>query len=529
MRIEAQHPIVYEPGLRAVYRRWHRRRLVERLWEGDPTVWSHRPTFEIANRLGWLRLHETMRPRLGELDRVAELGEGMSDVVLAGMGGSSLAPEVFAAILGPAPGRPRLTVLDSTHPVAVASLRDRIDVDRTRFVISSKSGTTLETLAFFRSLWELTGGRGERFVAVTDPDTPLARLAVERGFAATVTALPDVGGRYSALTPFGLVPAALVGIDPAALLDRAADLAIRARRHPAEATIDLGARWGLFATAGRDKLTFLTSPALAPFPAWLEQLVAESLGKDGTGIVPVAGEAVRSDYGVDRQFVSYRLEEEADPVPPALTDGHPLVEVVLDDRYELAAEMLRAELATAAAGEILGVHPFDQPDVEAAKRMARRAMAEGGGFSDLPTLRTGVDDLESAIGKLVDPAPPGSYVAIQAYLAPSASVDAALARLRRALGERTGFATTLGYGPRFLHSTGQLHKGGPEGGLFLQIVDEPTVDLPVPETDYTFGQVIAAQAAGDFAALVERGRRVARVNVGTDPVGGVAALAEAAT
>ncbi len=531
MRIEARHPVVYEEGLRATYRRWHRRRLVHRIWEGDPTVWAHLPTLEIANRLGWLRLHETMRPRLVELEQVAELGDDASDVVLAGMGGSSLAPEVFAAVLGPIPDRPRLSALDSTHPAAVRSLLERIDPDRTVFVISSKSGTTTETLSLFRTFWNLTGGRGDRFVAVTDPDTPLADLAAERRFAATVAAPPDVGGRYSALTPFGLVPAALVGIDPAALLDRAADLAARARRHPAEATVDLGARWGLLATAGRDKLTFLTSESLGAFPAWLEQLVAESLGKDGTGIVPVAGERPRTpdEYGRDRQFVSYRLEGEPDPVPTGLTDGHPLVEVVLDDRYELAAEMLRAELATAAAGEILGVHPFDQPDVEAAKRLAREAMSGGLDPSDLPTLRVGHDDLDAAVGKLVDPAPPGSYIAIQAYLAPSPDTDAALAELREALGARTGFATTLGYGPRFLHSTGQLHKGGPPTGLFLQIVDEPGVDLAVPETDFSFGELIAAQAAGDFRALVERGRNVLRVDVGTDPEGGLAALVEAAS
>ena len=352
-------------------------------------------------------------------------------------------------------------------------------------------------------------------MAVTDPGTPLARLASEREFAATVISPPDVGGRYSALAPFGLVPAALSGIDPSALLDRAGDLAARARLHPAEATVDLGARWGLLAAAGRDKLTFLISDGLAPFGWWLEQLDAESLGKDGTGIVPVVGEGLRSpaDYGQDRQFVAYRLEQEPDPVPAGLADGHPVVEVVLEDRYELAAEMLRAELATAAAGEIL----------------ARDAMRSGVNLAELPTVRAGHDDLDAAIDKLVDPAPVGSYVAIQAYLEPSPTTDVALGKLREALGVRTGFATTLGYGPRFLHSTGQLHKGGPDTGLFLQIVDDPQVDLVVPETEFTFGQIIAAQAAGDYRALVERGRNILRIDVGADPEGGLAAVVDAAS
>ena len=529
MRIEAHHPHGSEPALRAVYRRWHRRRLVGRMWDGDPRLWSHEPTFEIANRLGWLRLYETMRPRLSELERVARLGDDADDVVLVGTGGSSLAPEVFARVLGPVPGRPRLTVLDSTHPDAVRAVVERIDPGRTVFVVSSKSGTTLETMSLFRTLWAAAGGRGDRFVAVTDPGTPLALMAAERGFAAIVTAPPDVGGRYSALTPFGLCPAALVGIEPAELLDRAADLAARARRHPSEATVDLGARWGVFAATGRDKLTFVTSERLAAFPAWLEQLVAESLGKDGTGIVPVAGEPLRAldGYGSDRQFVSYRLAGEPDPVPAGLVDGHPLVAIVLDDPSEIAAEMLRAELATAAAAEILGVHPFDQPDVEAAKRLARQAMADGSAPSDIVATRPGFDDLEAAFARLLDDAPSGSYVALQAFLAPSPSTDALLRRLRAAVGERTGFATTLGYGPRFLHSTGQLHKGGPDSGLFIQLVDRPADDLPVPETGFTFGRLIAAQAAGDHQALVAAGRKVLRIDLGSEVTGGLEACVEA--
>lgn len=274
--------------------RWDAEAYPERLWAGDPTVWSEDPIPELADRLGWLKLHETMPARVPEMTAIAQslVDDGVLDVVVSGMGGSSLAPDVFAHVIGSAATYPKVTVLDSTHPAAVETVASAIDIERAAFVVSSKSGTTLETLSFFRYFWERTGGDGSRFIAITDPGTPLAELGAERGFRAVVLAPPDVGGRYSALTPFGLLPVALMGIDPRALLERAAAFASDAAGRPAaeDPAIALGLAWAAHAMNGHDKLTFRTSPGLAAFPAWLEQLVAESLGKDGKGIVPIAGE-----------------------------------------------------------------------------------------------------------------------------------------------------------------------------------------------------------------------------------------------
>ena len=505
--------------------RWDAEAYPERLWAGDPTVWSEDPIPELADRLGWLKLHETMPARVPEMTAIAQslVDDGVLDVVVCGMGGSSLAPDVFAHVIGSAATYPKVTVLDSTHPAAVETVASAIDIERAAFVVSSKSGTTLETLSFFRYFWERTGGDGSRFIAITDPGTPLAELGAERGFRAVVLAPPDVGGRYSALTPFGLLPVALMGIDPRALLERAAAFASDAAGRPAaeDPAIALGLAWAAHAMNGHDKLTFRTSPGLAAFPAWLEQLVAESLGKDGKGIVPIAGEPPLSTYGYDRIFVDYVLAgEELEELPEDL----PVARFELADGLDLAVEMLRAEVATAAAGQVLGVHPFDQPDVERAKQLARRAMSgEGGDDSVAPVPAVG-DTFRVRLERFLRDVRPGDYVALQAYLAPDPDIEAAASRIRRIVAERYECATTFGYGPRFLHSTGQLHKGGPNTGVFIQLVDRPSHDVPVPETDYTFGRLIAAQAAGDYAALREVDRRVLRVDV-TD--GGMEALIEA--
>lgn len=505
---------------------WDVEAFPQRAWQADPTVWSEDVVPEMADRLGWTSLHDTMQSRVGELTELAAslVEDGIVDVVVCGMGGSSLAPEVFSQVFGSAPGYPRVRVLDSTHPRSVLDVAGAIDRERSAFVISSKSGTTLETLSFFRYFWEMTGGDGSRFIAVTDPDTPLAALGEERNFRAVVVAPSDVGGRYSALTPFGLVPAAIMGVDLDAFLGRARALAraadgARAAEDPA---IALGLAWGAHARNGHDKLTFRTSPSLASFPLWLEQLVAESLGKDGQGIVPVADEPTLGEYAYDRVFVDYVLAGET--LTPAPSDL-PSVRFELEDRLDLAAEMLRAEMATAVAGQVMGLHPFNQPDVERAKKLARKAM-EGGGASDdaIVPVPVGGDTFRIRLQRFLSGIHAGDYVALQAYLAPDPAVDEAADKFRRIIGEREGCATTFGYGPRFLHSTGQLHKGGPDSGLFIQVVDRPTVDVPVPETDFTFGQIIAAQAAGDYAALSEVDRRVLRVDV-TD--GGLEALVEA--
>ncbi len=521
MLIESHIPAAHRSAIATTWRRWHQRDLFRRLWAGDPKVYSEFDLPELANRLGWLNLHETMSARVAEFIALADdLAEsGIDTVVLLGMGGSSLAPEMFAEIFGSVPGRPRLLVLDSTHPDSVTAMGSKIDVDSSAFIVSSKSGGTLETLSLFRHFYAETGGDGSRFVAITDPGSGLAKLGEERGFRSVVTSPPDVGGRYSALTPFGLVPAAIIGMDVEGLLGSAAAFAARAR-HPAEAALDLGALWGTLAVLGRDKLTIHTSQALASFPAWMEQLIAESLGKTGTGIVPVAGEVQLDDYADDRTFLTYRLKGEGPVVPfeTLVSAGHPVTRVELESPIAIGAEILRAEVATAAAGEILGVHPFDQPDVEAAKVAARNAMS-----GEAPTApATPVEVARPQLEKLLDETRPGDYVGIQAYLH---GCDSELVTLRRAVGVRSGRATTLGVGPRFLHSTGQLHKGGPDSGVFIQLVDHPKSHVSVPETDHDFGRIIAAQAAGDHDAMVEAGRRVIRIDLGDDPASALVSLA----
>lgn len=516
------------PSVAAAIASWNETDRIKRIWQGDPTVFSDDPDVpELANRLGWIDLHRSMRPALPEIERVAsELAPTADHVVLCGMGGSSLAPEVFARTFGSASGHPELIVLDSTHPEAVVDVRGRIDPDRTVFVISSKSGSTLETMSFFRFFWAETGGRGDRFVAVTDPGSSLEALATERGFHHVFTADPDVGGRFSALTHFGLVPAALIGVDIEALLDSAARLAAQAaeavRDDPA---VGLGLALTALAKQGKDKLTILTSPGLASLPSWMEQLIAESLGKEGTGIVPVADEPLApvGTYGHDRVFLSYVLAGEHGPDLDAFVRaGHPAIGFQLPGPEALGYEMLRAEMVTAAVGVGLGVHPFDQPNVEAAKVLARQAMS---GELDLGTVETvPVVAAAQPLAELLETVMAGDYVGIHAYLPPSDATWERLTELRTAIGDRTGAATTLGWGPRFLHSTGQLHKGGPDSGVFVQLIDSPAQPVPVPETDHDFAAIVSAQAAGDHQALVEAGRRVIRIDLGSDREGSLETL-----
>ena len=521
--------------------RWSAARVADRLWEKDPTVWFPEPVPELVDRLGWLDLPRVMASRIDELDAFAKeiRSEGFARVVLLGMGGSSLASEVFARTFGSAPGYPTLTVLDSTHPEAVAEVERKIDLERTLFLVCSKSGTTLETLSLFRFFWDrasaASGRAGRRFCAITDPGSPLAETARERGFRRLFEAPADVGGRYSAMSVFGLVPAALIGVQLTALLGRAETMARACRAPRAEENpgLLLGAVLGELVLAGRDKATLLTSPSLESFPAWLEQLVAESTGKDGSGILPVAGEsaAPADSYGPDRVFVGLELEEDdpsslAERLEALREAGHPTARVRLRDRADLAAEIVRWEIGVALAGAVLGIHPFNQPDVQLAKRLAREAMERGeeAAVPEESTDALRVSDprrlAEALDGWLSDP-PPNGYVAIQAFLPPTPETTEALGRIRDRLGGRTGLATTLGLGPRFLHSTGQLHKGGPSNGLFLQLVDEPTADLAVPESDFTFGELIRAQALGDLGAMSKRGRRALRVSVGPDRASGL--------
>jgi len=524
-------------------RLWESESAVARLWAKDHTLWTAEPAPEIEDRLGWLTLPEVMRAEVPTLQTFAAevAASGVTRVVLLGMGGSSLAPEVFARTFGSRAGFPGLLVLDSTHPQAVRAVDEQADPARTLFVISSKSGTTIEPNSLLYHCWArvaaVSADPGRRFVAITDPGTALGALARERGFLRVFEAAPDVGGRFSALTHFGLVPAALIGVDIGALLEAAATAVQACRRTPADNPgFLLGAVLGELARAGRDKATLLTSPALAALPAWIEQLVAESTGKDGTGILPVAGEPAGPPeaYGSDRLFVHLSVAGDPDQAQAAVLDaleaaGHPVVRLHLNGLTDLGAEMFRWEVATAMAGSVLGVHPFDQPDVQLAKTLATRAMAGEAGGGPIPAVGAADPALSAALAGFLAEARPGDYLALQAFVAPTPQAEAGLEGLRRAVGGRHGIATTVGFGPRFLHSTGQIHKGGPGTGLFLQIVDDADPDLPVPETPYTFGRLVAAQADGDYGALAAKGRRLLRVDLDGDPVGGLAALEEAAT
>lgn len=505
-------PTPLASALEARLRRLAAADVVNRIWDRDPTVWSPDPaTPELADRLGWLDLPTTMDAAAREAVALAEGVRHTCDrVVLCGMGGSSLAPEVLWQVFGPRGGYPRLVLLDSTHPAAVRAVTPAGAPERTLFLIASKSGGTIETASFEEYFWEWTGGQGERFAAVTDPGTALAKRAAARGYR-TVLSPPDVGGRFSALSPFGLVPAALMGIDVRALLARARAAADECRRPaPENPAVRLGALMAEAARLGRDKLTLLLDERLASFGLWVEQLVAESTGKQGRGILPVAGESPDSFSGTerDRVFVVRGLGDGAGT--PLRHAGErlsgtagPVDGAWLGDPLDLAAEFFRWEFATAIAGAVLEVNPFDQPNVAESK--ANTAKVLDAGLEPAPA------DPPPAVHAWIAGVRPGDYVAVMAYLPPSPETDARLDRLRRALARRAGVAVTVGYGPRFLHSTGQLHKGGPPRGRFLQIVDADGDDLPIPGAPYGFGRLIAAQADGDREALRARGRPVLRV------------------
>jgi transaldolase/glucose-6-phosphate isomerase len=527
---------------------WRDERVAERLWAKDWTLWSRTELPELADRLGWLDLPETMTARVPELGSFAEevRSAGYERVVLLGMGGSSLAAEVYQAVLGAdaaaqhGPPSPRLVVLDSTHPRAVADLAGCVDLATTLFVVASKSGSTIETLSLLRYFYQEVAGRtkspGDRFVAITDPGSSLEELAQRRRFRRVFLAPPDVGGRYSALSPFGLVPAALLGADLDGLLARARQATELRAPAPDNGAVALGALLGEAALAGRDKLVFAPSPSLAALPAWIEQLVAESTGKSGRGIVPVVTDG--DDLaGHPEDQLRVELVMAGESPPPRDEEPVPTVRLTMDDRLDLGREMLRWEIATALAGMVLEVHPFDQPDVELAKEMARQVMGQSPGASrrapepDAPdeivwddrpghaaatTFGHRLDALCRDVTSDDDIRP---YLAVQAFLPPGLEVGEALEALRRALGLRTGLATTAGFGPRFLHSTGQLHKGGSQRAVFVQIVDasgeEPGDDLPIPGAGSTFGRLIHAQALGDHRALVRQGRQVVRIHLGS--------------
>ena len=519
------------------------RNIVGRIWQGDHRVWNEDPT-EIADRLGWLNLPEAMMSEVAGLtDFGAEVRDaGFRHVVLLGMGGSSLGPEVLRSTLGSREGYPTLLVLDSTLPAWICAVDAAIDPARTLFLVSSKSGTTIEpnTLySYYRQRVAEVGMEekaGGNFIAVTDPGTALAELGDRQGFRRVFPNPPDIGGRYSVLSCFGLVPAALIGLNLGELLGRAA--AMQRNCAVAEAGTNpgarLGATMGALARDGRDKLTLVTSPALAGFGLWVEQLLAESLGKSGKGIIPVAGEPALApeSYRPDRFFVYLRLAGDdnagADALLERLAAEHPVIRLELQDCYDLGAEFYRWEFATAVAGHLLGVHPFDQPDVQGAKdmtdRVLERFIADGALM-----MADGADGPESAaetLRELLGGAGAGDYLAILAYLADDPAVVAAVDGLRRRVAAEYGIATTAGFGPRYLHSTGQLHKGGPGSGIFLQLTADHHIDLAIPERPYSFGNLADAQASGDRQALQARGRRAARIHLGSDSATAIQRLAE---
>jgi transaldolase/glucose-6-phosphate isomerase len=508
----------------------------KRLWAKDPTLWSANPAkaAEIRDRLGWLDVAETMLGRAQEFRDLARAGRAYSDVVLLGMGGSSLGPDVLRNTFGAAKGHPALHVLDTTDPATILAVRRKIDLDKTLFIVASKSGETTETLSHFAYFWDLVKS-GKQFAAITDPGTSLEKLARDHGFRWIFPNPPDIGGRYSVLSYFGLVPAALIGVNVEQMLGRAIEMAKSCGDSvPVESNPGawLGAAMGQLASMGRNKLTLIASPKVATFGYWVEQLLAESTGKEGKGIVPVEGEPVGKPavYGKDRFFVYIRMDSDAPNRAVAAIEkaGHPVVTLTLRDTLDLGGEFLRWEVATAIAGAVLGIDPFDQPNVQESKDNTRRVLATFKSTGKLPPAEsTPAARARSAIKTLLARAKPGAYFAIMAYTARTPGSEAAISAIRVAVRDSTQIATTAGYGPRFLHSTGQLHKGGPKTGLFLQVVQQDAKDVPIPGQPFTFSILKQAQSLGDLKSLSSRKLPVLRVALGRDPAAGWKALAAA--
>lgn len=524
------------PQVDAALRRLEGDKVAARIWRGDHTVWKPDPT-ELADRLGWLTAPVEMRRRVGQLELlVREVRDGsFRHVVLLGMGGSVFGARAIAQAIGPVEGYPRLLTLDSTLPATIRQVTKAIDPVRTLFIVSSKSGSTLETTCLFKHFSAAVeqarpqNGTGSHFIAITDEAAPLARLAHDRQFRCVFLNPFDVGGRYSILTYFGLVPAALAGADVRAVLDGAIRIAeacgpgVAAASNPGAA---LGAAIATLAQQGRDKLTVLASPDAVPFIPIIEQLLAEGLGKDGKGIVPIIGEPLLdpSQYGGDRAFVHLKgtaVAQDVDALAERLrSSGHPVLTLKCDLPRDLGAEFYRWEFASAIAGAVLGVQPFDQPDVESAKSRTRALLKAYTETGRLPAAPAG------SLPTLLASARPGDYFGLLAYLPESPACDQAMASLRTAVARKLRIATTAEYGPRYLHSTGQIHKGGPNKGLHLVLTGGWGEDIPIPGEPHGFRVLAEAQARGDAQALQERGHRVASLDLGGDPVEGIRRLAQ---
>ncbi|GAB4344007.1 MAG: hypothetical protein Kow0037_32410 [Calditrichia bacterium] len=554
-----------DTALKSTLEQLEKNDIVNRIWRKDHTVWHPEPK-EITNRLDWLTIPEEMKPQVGHLaDFAAEIRKaGFTHALLLGMGGSSLAPEVFRKIFGVQPGFLDLHVLDSTHPEAVKTYADTLPLNKTLFIVSTKSGGTVETLSFMKYFYRLLHRRlgekaGDQFVAITDPGSGLEKMARDLKFRKIFLNNPNIGGRFSALSYFGLVPAVLLGIDLDELLDRTLLMAAACQK-PAEENPGalLGAFMGAFTRRKKDKLTLLSTEKLRPLGAWIEQLVAESTGKNGKGILPVTNEPLQepADYSPDRQFVVSRVKEDAEEnsaMDLHFSTDQPLLRIELRDVYDLGQAYFLWEFATAVAGHILEIHPFDQPNVESAKVAARemvRIYSETGSLPTLPNAReleglkiygevsgeNPADILEgfinSAASKVKEKAA-GPYIAIQAYINPNPENAEELARLQEKLLKKYGYPVTVGFGPRFLHSTGQLHKGDAGNGIFIQIVSTGDTDIPIPDEPtsddaaMTFGVLVNAQSLGDRKALLDAGREVLRVEMKADVTNGLRLLGNA--
>ncbi len=507
----------YQEAFARKVRLWRDEDRVRRLWSKDPSLWTGK---DEGRWLGWLDVVGREIERVEELEALARGVSGFESAVVLGMGGSSLCPDVLSRSFGARPGFPRLHVLDSTVPAQIAELEARINITSTLFIVASKSGTTAEPAAFEKYFFDRVRS-GSQFIAITDPGSALERVAREKDYRSVLHGEPEIGGRFSALSRFGMAPAAISGIDPRSFLKRALDMidACGPDIAPEESPgVALGLALGALARAGRDKLTLFTSPEVESFGSWLEQLIAESTGKDGRGIVPVDREAPSGSYGKDRVFVHVGIGPSK-----ALTDleraGHPVIRIELDSVEALASEFFRWEMATAVAGSVLDLNPFDQPDVEAAKVATRALMARFEETGELPR-RPATGEVNELLSKIE----PGDYFAINAFVAMNEENDLELQALRHRVRDEKRVATTLGYGPRYLHSTGQLHKGGPNRGVFLHITSDDETDIPIPGQKYTFGQMKAFQAAGDLEVLRARGRRALHVHLGADVSGALRAL-----
>jgi len=555
-------PEALAQAVKATIEDWKAHNKVQRLWARDASLWSNT---DESKWLGWLGI---VKEQIADRQRFQKIAEeirsaGFKQAVLLGMGGSSLCVEVLKLTFGNIPGYPEFLVLDSTDPAQIKALDAKLDLAKTIFIVSSKSGSTLEPNIFqqyfFERVKQVVGAEaGKRFIAITDPNSNMQKVAEAAGFRHIFFGLPSIGGRYSALSNFGMIPAAIQGLDVAKFLDRTQKM-VRACGSSVSADqnlgVILGATLGTLAKGGRDKLTIFTSPGISDLGAWLEQLIAESTGKEGHGIIPVDRERIGPPevYGNDRVFAYLRLESAPDPKQDAAVAalekaGQPVIRISVPEIYDLGQEFFRWEIATAVAGSVIGINAFNQPDVEASKIETRKLTEQYEKSGSLPpesplfaesgvklftdeknaaALKQAAGSDATLVGYLrahLSRLRAGDYFAVLGYIQMNDAHESQLQSIRHAVRDKKRVATCLGFGPRFLHSTGQAYKGGPNSGVFLQITCDDAADLPVPGQKYTFGVVKAAQARGDFQVLAERNRRALRVHLGADVAAGLTKL-----